>query len=366
MTIEKNVLFVGPIPPPVHGQSVAFYNAFKGLPCQKKYIINQNVSGKSFFMTISCMCRAVFELFFYLLFKRIDIVYITCSRSKRGSLFDVLVFWLSKAFGAKIINHIHGGDFKDFLESLNGAFRRFICWSYGRVDVFIVLLEPMKSEIFCFPKAQVEVVPNFYERSLEEIQTKTKSKSIRLLYLGNIMKTKGILELLDAYRLLTKKHGNLILNIAGEFLGDSIATQKDIRDAFLKRYRILKEGKRGEIHHLGVVLGRDKINLLRDSDIFVLPTFYKSEAFPLSLIEAMRAGNVIVTTKHNYLPAVVSEKNGCLIDTVSPEAVEEAIAYFVDDRNEMTRIQKYNMRSAKKMYPLERYVERLTAIFENV
>ena len=77
----------------------------------------------------------------------------------------------------------------------------------------------------------------------------------------------------------------------------------------------------------------------------------------------MRAGNVIIATKHNCLPNIVSEKQGCLVDIKSPDAIERAVTYFIENKNQMRLVQKYNMGYAKNMYPLEKYVTRLTNIF---
>jgi len=367
MKKKKSILFVGPVPPPITGQSVAFYRAYKGIQAHNKFLVNQNVTGKDFVSTITLILLAILKIIFYLLFRKIEIVYFTCSRSKRGSLLDVFLIQLAKLFRARVINHLHGLDFEDFYNSLPGIYKKIVENSYMKIDVSIVLLEEIKEQFSAVsPEMRIEVVPNFYEEILEQINTKRESEEMSLLYLSNIMRSKGILELLDAFCSLIKKNRNISLTIAGGFLGDYLSGQKEIEKKFFEKFHRLKSMAKGRIDYLGVVYGKKKLELFENSDIFILPTYYKTEAFPLAIIEAMRAGNVIITTDHNYLPKIVSEKNGCLVEVKSSEAIERAIANFAKNRGQMREIQKYNINHAKRNYPLNLYIKRLTAIFESV
>ena len=62
--------------------------------------------------------------------------------------------------------------------------------------------------------------------------------------------------------------------------------------------------KDGIFYH-GPLYGMQKKDFLKALDIFVLPSFYASEAMPISIIEAMRSGCVIIATEHHYLPFLV-------------------------------------------------------------
>ncbi len=367
MLKKKNILFMGPVPPPVHGQSIAFLEAFKGIRCSNKFLVNQNVTEKPLILKLLVVSFAIFKIVFYLLFLPIDVVYFSCSRSKHGSLLDIILIHLSKLFNAKLISHLQGVDFRHFYESLHGVFRKLVHNSYSRVDVSIVLLEEMKQQFSpFFPNVRLEVIPNFYVKALEVIQTKSTSSRIRIVYLSNILKSKGILDLLDAFHLLADKHDNLSLTIAGDFMGDSLMARKEIRELFFRKLDKLKQIAKGKIDYVGAVSGDRKVSLLQNSDIFVLPTYYAMEAVPLSIVEAMRAGNVIISTKHNYLPSIVSEKQGYLVDIKSPVAIEKAVTRLIQNRDRMRSIQEYNMSYAKSTYSLDKYLERLTSVFESV
>ena len=50
--------------------------------------------------------------------------------------------------------------------------------------------------------------------------------------------------------------------------------------------------------YIGIVNGKAKKNLLEWGNVFVLPTFYKMEGQPISILEAMATKNLVVTTNH--------------------------------------------------------------------
>ena len=71
-------------------------------------------------------------------------------------------------------------------------------------------------------------------------------------------------------------------------------------------------------------------------------------SFFLMVVIARCLGNVVIATRHNYLPEIVSEENGCLVDVKSPRMIEDAVARFVEDKERMEQVQKYNINYAKK------------------
>jgi glycosyltransferase involved in cell wall biosynthesis len=176
------------------------------------------------------------------------------------------------------------------------------------------------------------------------------------------METKGIFRLLEAFRRIGERFDDVKLSVAGAFIGDGEMTEWEVRERFLRELETLGRSLPGRVAYLGVIGGEEKVRRLMDSDIFVLPTFYRSEAFPLSIIEAMRSGNAIVTTRHNYLPEIVSGRNGVLIEPRSSGAVEDALNGLLANGGKTREIQEHNIEEAKSRYSCERYLERISAV----
>jgi len=351
------ILLVGPLLPPIHGQSLAFTRFYESITSHKKICIDTNMEYKSTFMKYLGTFKIFFMMLYKIIFYKIDVIYFTCSRSFLGSLKDVLLIHLATLKKIKLVNHLHGSDFYEFLHSSPKWYQKRLFSSYSKVDISVVLLDSMKAQFEDFPTMKLEVVANFYDKALNDTYAKKDDKIKNLLYLSNIIKSKGIFELIDAFEALCKKYDTIILHIAGGFMADEYMSIEEVKQAFYS-----KIDNNNKINYVGKVFGKEKVKLLQKSDIFLLPSYYKSEAFPISIIEAMRCGNAIVTTDYKYLPQVVNNQNGFLVEIKSVSALVRSITILLEDTKLLTQMQLHNTQEAQKRYSLDTYIDRLHKI----
>lgn len=352
------ILLVGPILPPITGQSLAFTRVYESFDSKEVELINTNLEKQGTFKKVLNTIFIIFKIAFKIVFNNYDKVYFTCSRSLSGSLKDIILIQIASLKKIKIINHLHGSDFYDFLHSSPTFYKKLLINSYNKVDTSIVLLDYMKNQFEDFPNMNIEVIPNFYDNNLDINIDKNESDTINLLYLSNIIKTKGIFELIQSFKNFDKKY-NIKLNIAGGFVSDEIMNKTEVEKEFLNSIN-------GEINinYLGLVYGEDKVNLLKKSDIFVLPSYYKSEAFPISIIEAMRCGNAIITTDYKYLPNVINEKNGLIIKIKSVNSLSDAIEKLLLDKELLHKTQQTNILEAQEKYSLKKYISNIKRVIK--
>jgi len=361
MNVEKKILFVGPVPPPFHGQSIAFLKAIE-FSCFQKTIIDINLTGKSIFGKLFFSFLINIRMMMAFVVKSPDIIYFTCSRSLLGSLRDVLLLQLAGLFGKPVINHLHGADFRDFFYSVPYFYRLILINSYRNVNCSIVLIDAMIGQFDMFPDMQISVVPNFYAKGIgcnSPGNCRKRNSPISFIFLSNIMKTKGIFLLLDAFVILSKRYSDLELTIAGKCLADDELGVDDA-SSLLQSYL---DGC-SNIKYLGVVSGEQKAALLRDASVFVLPTYYKSEAVPLSIIEAMASGCGIVVTRHNYLPDFIGEDNGLLVGPNDLESLVNGLERYIVDPHLLARHQKNNILYASSNFAEDRYLSAISEILK--
>lgn len=351
------ILLVGPILPPVHGQSLAFTRIAESVEESGKIVVNTNLEDKSKLGKIFGTIKTLLSLSIKALFIKYDVVYFTCTRSMLGSIKDIVLIYLVSLKGVKIVNHLHGSDFYEFLHNSPKWYQRILFKSYEKVDISVVLLDSMKLQFRDFENMRVEVVPNFYDKELDGKLVEKDESKINIVYLSNIMSSKGIFELIDAFEKLSQKYDDISLSIAGGFIGDEYISTAGVEKKFYD-----KIGKNKKIIYLGKTYGEDKVKLLQSSDIFVLPSYYKSEAFPISIIEAMACENAIVTANYKYLPEVVSEQNGVIVEPKSVDSLVEGIWSLVNDKEKLREIQKNNRVEAKEKYSLDIYINSLKKI----
>jgi glycosyltransferase involved in cell wall biosynthesis len=343
--------------PPIHGQSLAFTRFSENIENENKIVINTNYENKSRLVKVFFTFKTLFLIVIKTLFFKYDIVYFTCSRSFLGSIKDVLLINLVSMKNVKIVNHLHGSDFYDFLHNSPKWYQLILFHSYKKVNTSIVLLAKMKVQFKDFESMKLEVVPNFYDAELSVKLFEKEKNKINIVYLSNIMKSKGIFELINAFETLSKKYNNIYLNIAGGFIADEYMSIGEIKDKFNNKISL-----NSHINYIGRTFGEEKIKLLQQSDIFVLPSYYKSEAFPISIIEAMVCENAIVTTNYKYLPEVVKSNNGILVEPKSIEDLANGIESLLKDTTKLRKIQKYNTQEAREKYSFDKYIDNLNRI----
>ena len=355
----KKVLFIGPIPPPVTGQSIAF-SYLKKLEINNVEILIFNT--QQYKLKISNYLYSILILPLIILFTNSQTIYFIGSRSKFGFLRQFPFLAISIFKNSRLINHLHGADFKSFYLK-SGLLKPLIHWVYSQVDTTIILLEQMRDQFDSFPGVKLKVVPNAVAEAFENISPNFPKKET-IIYLSNIMASKGIIEFMEASKLLLKNNTKIKINIAGGFLGDHLMNKSKIKATFYELYQPLKLKYPNQIEYHGIVQGEKKLDLLNKSCLFILPTYYPTEAYPISIIEAMATGNAIITTKHNYLENIISEKQGETIKIKDSSQIVSSIKKLFNDQKKLQIIQRNNMAQSKN-HNIKIHLNHLTKIITN-
>ena len=359
MKSNKKVLYFGPLPPPTTGQSVVFEESlfvFSG----DKVVVNNTFFGDN---KLGNTFYSIFVLIYSFFRYNFDTVYFTCSRSLLGFGKDFILLLLSRLYKKRVINHLHGASFKHFYNN-SGCLKPIIKWSYNIVETSIVLLPEMADQFSDFPCMKILILSNPYPRQLDLIDVDLSKKKKQILFLSNIIYSKGIFTFLDASLQLLSSDKNVSIRIAGVPMSDEFMSKVDVKLKFDKYYGDLKVKFGDRIKYLGGVLGDIKNELFNESSIFILPTFYTSEALPISIIESMRLGNAIITTEHNYLPHIVQKQMGFIVKKNSSSAIAERVIELFNNHALLHSMQLYNIQKAIDDYSPANYERGLNLLFK--
>jgi glycosyltransferase involved in cell wall biosynthesis len=141
-----------------------------------------------------------------------------------------------------------------------------------------------------------------------------------LLFIGNLIRTKGVFELVEAFATLSREdtgEANGSVERKLHFIGDgperaaleALAAAQGIADACIFHGR----------------LAHDKVaTLLAQFALLVLPSY--NEGVPNVVVEALACGIPVVASRVGGIPEVLSEDTGMLIDGHAPGAIAEGIA----------------------------------------
>ena len=256
-------------------------------------------------------------------FFKINSVYISISRSWPGVIFDSIVISLSKLLNKKIILHLHGNDF--FLSSFQ---KRYFSRLYSKVDHFVVLSEPMKNYVTSFLSCPVIVILNpIQDIFFKEVFSKKREDDIiRVVFLSNIMKSKGIFDFIEIAKFFDKHgaKGKFEFHVIGRIGGDHEMNLDEISDVFFSEV-----SKVNNLLYHGAVYGENLSHLLSDMDLLIFPSFYPVEALPLSILECGAKGLYLVVNNHNDLPVFKQLFPEVLIeDTSNTELIFKLISSF--------------------------------------
>lgn len=280
------------------------------------------------------------SILFLLLFKRIKFDIIHAHFVYRPGYVAAI---LGKVFGKPVIITAHGSDIHQNLYEDNGLCRKrtydAIKWSKKIITVSEYL---QKMIIRIGFGGKTCVIPNgfsegiFYPMNKEKCRSKLslgRNKKI-ILFIGNLVKIKGVDVLIEAFRMVREKDDNVELIIIGN------GPEKLILEQQARNCGIYKK-----VHFLGVK-DHNKIPLyINSANIIVLPSRY--EGRPVLILEALACGRPVVASRIGGIPeTIVNDKLGILFEKENPialaDAIIEALEYSWDSSYQSNYVSKYN------------------------
>lgn len=161
---------------------------------------------------------------------------------------------------------------------------------------------------------------------------------VRFLFAGRLLKDKGILEYVEAARVLTKTHQKIKFEVVG-FVNPN--NQMSVTLDNVEQWQ-----KEGVINYLGS--HEDIRPYILRSDCIVFPSYYQ-EGVSRILLEAASMSRPIITTNNVGCRDVVEDKeNGLLVEPRSVEEVIRAIEEFLCMDMEARRAMGINGRRSVK------------------
>tara|TARA_B100000767_G_C19775091_1_gene542132 strand:- start:4706 stop:5794 length:1089 start_codon:yes stop_codon:yes gene_type:complete len=356
------ILFIGPEQSPVTGQSVSFNETYR-LCSNNKIILHYSSRNSSVLKSIFLF---LFR-FIYIFFKNLNnlkLIYITNSRTLAGFFRDAFVIMLCYIFKKKVIIHVHGFDFSTFRNLSSSCIKFFIDLTYNHIDTIIILHEKLREQYKHYKSVNIVVVNNFQNIPMSvngaklKIENVKSNNKIKLLFFSNLIKEKGYIDAINATKLLVKNGINVELNIVGGLV------QSDKSNNITKNQLIKMIKNYDYINYHGCVIGAEKNDILFNSDILLFPSYYKVEAVPIVIIEAMASACAIITTNHNLLPYLVCSESGIIVEKKSPEALAYAVTTLYNNRNTLSDKMKYNFDMSHREMTENVYKKSINLIIE--
>ena len=117
------------------------------------------------------------------------------------------------------------------------------------------------------------------------------------------------------------------------------------------------------IFHKPVYDLKDKISIIDNSDIFILPS--KREGMPQSLIEAMSRGKVVISSKTDGGKEIVKDgENGYLFDIGNEVQLSDKILESIK-KNKKNELIKENARKTVEQFSWSKLINKIDEVIQN-
>lgn len=367
MMIKKKVLYIGSLPPPYHGVNVYNKRVLNSKLSEVFEVSHLDISdhrnlynlGKFDFYNVFLGLKNFISLSFLILRTKPDLVYLNIALNL-AYLRDGTFILVSRLFSkAKIIVHLHQTGLEEFYNKSNWFIRKFIGITLKKADASIVLGNSFKPVMNRFVK-DIKVVPNGtdFNPDISSKSFKKSNRGLTISYLGNLYESKGLMDLLEAAKIVLLRYDDVKFRIAG-FWPDEIIKTKVFN--FVKRNNL-----DNNMELLSPVLGKEKEEFLLSTDIFVFPSWYEGQ--PYVILEAMAAACPVISTKDvGAIPeTVIDGKTGILVDKKNPQQIAEAIIYLIENPEKRIEMGLAGRKRFEENYTMEKSVDNLIEAFNEI
>lgn len=358
----KRLLFILHLPPPVHGAAMVgkFIHDSKLIHEQFecRYINLTTASSledigkvgvsklKAFGKLLESIRKEVREF-------KPDLVYVT--PNARGGAFykDFVVVQMLKSFGCKVVVHYHNKGVSTrqdkWLDNL--LYKIF----FNNIKV-ILLGKSLYQDVKKYVKWEnVYICPNgiSVEKEKEKSPRAEENAVPRLLFLSNLIESKGVIVLLDALKIMKEKGYSFVCDFVG---GET---------AEIDAKRFEEEVTKRELNNTAIYQGRkygeDKIKVYQQADISLLPTY--EDCFPLVLLEAMEQGLPCVTTNEGAISDIIDDGvNGLIAERKNARSLAEKIEILLNDNELRIRMGEQGNAKFYREFTLDKFEKRMCEI----
>lgn len=337
------------------GGIASVVSGYRGSQLEKdfdvKYIETYCDGGK--FAKVLIALKAYISFVMLLLFWHPAIIHIHSSFG--GSFYRKLPFVLIGSWFKKpIINHIHGADFDEFYLNASAKKREIIRDTYNKCFRIVALSDEWHDKLKqIVDDSKIVVIENYSILHPEAIKERENKKNEHnILFLGFICKRKGCYDIPAIVEKVAKEIPDVKFVLAGIGDIDQIKT-------------ITPDNIKNNIIYPGWVRNEEKNRLLREADLFFLPSY--NEGMPMSILDAMGYGLPVVSTTVGGIAKIVHDgKNGYICEPGNIKKLSTLILKILTDEHLLKSMSEQSMSIVKNKYSLETHISSLEKIYGSI
>ena len=286
---------------------------------------------------------------------RPNLVYVTPNASGGAFYKDFVVVQAIKYWGGNVVLHFHNKGVEKNRKKLINNILYKLFFKNAKVILLSELLYP---DICNYVKSSdvyycANGIPILGAKPHETRQIP------RILFLSNLIVSKGVLQLLDACKMLVERN----LGFECDFVGAE--TDEMTSERFSQEVRI--RGLEGHVNYLGKKYDEEKEEVWNNADVFIFPTFYPNECFPLVLLEAMQHGLPCVSTDEGAISSIIDDGiTGFIVEKKNPQQLADRIQQLLSDADLRHSMGGAGRQKYEREYTLDVFEKRMVDIFQHI
>lgn len=264
--------------------------------------------GMQFVRDILCFYRL-------LMTRRFDVVHLTTS-GQLAIIRDIGFIFTAGLFKIPLVYHIRFGRIPQIAAAQSREWRLMSRVMLKAQTVIAIDLATYNAIREHLPAVKVTLIPNCI--NFAELPPSTISaQSLRtVLFVGWVIPTKGIVELIESWVRLKSQGWKL------QIIGPC---STNFRQILIDQFR--PDG----IEFFGELSHSKTMDVMADCDLFVLPSY--TEGFPNVILEAMALGKAIVATDVGAIPEMLDGTCGILVKPKDVQGLSTALQTMMNDAN---------------------------------
>ena len=314
------ILLIGTLPPPIGGISVSFHILVDLLNQRQDVKIEildlgelRRDRGLHIFQSILFVRRLLF------LVRKVDVVTLYAASTALPSL-GLIILFISRILDRPfVLRKAAGFDYLD-LGFFLGSMAHFVVkhstlYLAQTQNLVSLALKRGVAHVKWYPTSRP--MPDHTNNSFFE-----RRACRRFIFVGQVRKYKGVLELIDAAERFDK---SICVDIYGPIFDD-------FNPGIFAGLET--------VAYRGVLSAEDVIPTMKQYDMLLLPTKANTEGYPGVVFEGYSAGLPIITTRCGGIPEIVDETCGIFVEPGNSDALFEAMKKVIENDIIFRKLQK--------------------------
>jgi len=242
-----------------------------------------------------------------------------------------ILYLIARLFRTKVCYRQFGGEFSETYKEL-GVFWRWIVDQTILKSDYIYFQSKYLVEFFskiCADKVIIRWLPTSRINRYSGFEDWEEKELIDIVFLGRVVKEKGIYELIESVRQVE----GFFLNVYGPC--NDLKILSKLRNSEYCKYH-------GELERVHVA------EMMKKRGVFALPSYHPGEGYSGAVVEATFCGLPLILTKWNAFPEMFSENEVMFVSPKSVDCIVKKLITLKEEPNLLIDFSKKSFEASKR------------------